>query len=74
MSHTRLVRLLRISCLAGVFAAPPASATNGMALSGYGPVAAGLGGASQAYYNGNFGAINNPATLTLMDAGGRLAD
>ncbi len=72
MNQTTLARLVRISWLAGVIAAPPSSATNGMALSGYGPVATSLGGASQAYYNGNFGAINNPATLSLTDAGGRL--
>jgi len=72
MNHTSLARLVRLSLLVGVVAAPPSSATNGMALSGYGPVAASLGGASQAYYNGNFGAVNNPATLSLMDAGGRL--
>ena len=72
MNQTSLGRLVCISFLVGVVAAPPSSATNGMALSGYGPVATSLGGASQAYYNGNFGVINNPATLSLMDAGGRL--
>ncbi len=47
-----------------------ARATNGMALSGYGPVAMGMGGASTAYDNGNYGAINNPTTLGLMEEGG----
>jgi long-chain fatty acid transport protein len=43
-----------------------AHASNGMALSGYGPVAMSMGGAAVAYDNGNYGAINNPATLGLM--------
>ncbi len=47
-------------------------ATNGMALSGYGPISMSLGGAATAYDNGNFGAINNPATLALMEEGRRV--
>nr|WP_242470920.1 outer membrane protein transport protein [Thiocystis violacea] len=43
-----------------------------MALPGYGATADGLGGASQAYDSGNYGAINNVATLALMPEGGRL--
>lgn len=51
---------------------PVAHATNGMALSGYCPVAMSLGGAAVAYDNGDYGAINNPATLGLMEEGSRL--
>ena len=42
-----------------------AMATNGMLLEGYGPVAAGIGGASMAYDNGT-------ATLGLMGEGSRV--
>lgn len=48
-----------------------AYATNGMALSDYGAIPGGLGGASQAFDTGNFGAINNAATLGLMEPGSR---
>lgn len=53
-------------------ALPLAHATNGMLLEGYGPVAAGMGGASTATDNGLAAATNNPATLGLMGAGSRL--
>lgn len=43
-----------------------AYATNGMAPAGFGPIAEGLGGASQAIDTGNFSAINNAAALSLM--------
>lgn len=56
----------------GVTATPLAHATNGMNLEGYGPVAAGMGGASMAYDNGTAAVMNNPATLGLMKEGSRL--
>ena len=49
-----------------------ASATNGMNMEGYGPVAAAMGGASMAYDNGSAAMMNNPATIGLMEEGGRL--
>lgn len=56
------------------FAVPGAAmATNGMIMEGYGPIAAGMGGASMAYDNGSAAMANNPATLGLM-ANGRRAD
>ncbi len=59
--------------LAG-FALPNiASATDGMDMEGYGPVAAAMGGASMAYDNGTAAMMNNPATMALM-ADGRRAD
>ncbi len=48
-----------------------AYATNGMNLAGYGPEAAGMGGASMAYDNGPAAMMNNPATLSLMANGNR---
>jgi long-chain fatty acid transport protein len=51
---------------------PPASATNGMNMEGYGPIATGMGGASMAYDNGTAAVMNNPATLGLMPEGNRL--
>lgn len=53
-------------------AVPLAQATNGMLLEGYGPVAAGMGGASTATENGLAAVTNNPATLGLMGKGSRL--
>jgi long-chain fatty acid transport protein len=53
----------------GVMASPLAHATNGMLMEGYGPIAAGMGGASMAYDNGNAAMANNPATLGLMADG-----
>ena len=47
-------------------------ATNGMALEGYGPEAAAMGGASMAYDNGVAAVANNPATLGLMTGESRL--
>ncbi|MDA8129585.1 MAG: outer membrane protein transport protein [Betaproteobacteria bacterium] len=49
-----------------------ALATNGMLMEGYGPIAAGMGGASMAYDNGTAAMANNPATLGLMPEGSRL--
>ena len=48
-----------------------AGATNGMNMEGYGPIAAGVGGASMAYDNGTAAVINNPATLALANEGHR---
>jgi len=44
-------------------------ATNGMNLEGYGPISAGMGGASFAFYNGTAAMMNNPATLALFPDG-----
>lgn len=59
--------------LAAVGLAAPglAMATNGMIMEGYGPIAAGMGGASMAYDNGTAAMANNPATLGLMANGNR---
>jgi long-chain fatty acid transport protein len=59
--------------LAAVGLAVPglAMATNGMIMEGYGPIAAGMGGASMAYDNGTAAMANNPATLGLMADGSR---
>lgn len=54
------------------FISPAAYATNGMNLEGYGPIAAAMGGASQAYDNGTAAVMNNPATLGLMPEGTRI--
>jgi len=43
-----------------------------MNLEGYGPIAAGMGGASFAFDNGTAAVMNNPATLSLMPEGFRL--
>jgi long-chain fatty acid transport protein len=58
--------------LAAVLLSSPLSATNGMNLEGYGPVATAMGGASFAYDNGTAAVINNPATLGLMTESARL--
>ena len=49
-----------------------AMATNGMVLEGYGPISAGMGGASQAIDHGNAAMAQNPATLSLAQDGARL--
>ncbi len=49
-----------------------ASATNGMNMEAYGPIALGMGGASMAYDNGVAAVMNNPATLSLMSGKKRL--
>jgi long-chain fatty acid transport protein len=49
-----------------------ALATNGMIMEGYGPIAAGMGGAAMAYDNGTAALANNPATLALMADGSRI--
>ncbi|MHB1185969.1 OmpP1/FadL family transporter [Thiobacillus sp.] len=64
----------RAAMLAAVGLVTPdlAMATNGMVMEGYGPIAAGMGGASMAYENGSAALANNPATLGLMAAGNRI--
>jgi long-chain fatty acid transport protein len=51
-----------------------ASATHGMNMEGYGPVALGMGGVSMAYDNGVAAVMNNPATLALMADGSSRLD
>ncbi|HEY9145466.1 MAG TPA: outer membrane protein transport protein [Thiobacillus sp.] len=69
MQHNKLA-----ATLAAVGLAVPglAMATNGMLMEGYGPIAAGMGGASMAYDNGTAAMANNPATLGLMADGSRV--
>jgi long-chain fatty acid transport protein len=67
MKFTRVFACMALAGLAG-----NAYATNGMNLEGYGPIAAGMGGASMAYDNGTAAVMNNPATLGLMADGNRL--
>ncbi|MEW6589560.1 MAG: outer membrane protein transport protein [Pseudomonadota bacterium] len=64
----------RAATLAALGLAVPgfAHATNGMLMEGYGPIAAGLGGAAMAYDNGTAAMANNPATLALMAPGSRV--
>lgn len=68
----KTMKWLGFAVLGILLFAPPAFATNGMNLEGYGPVATGVGGASMAYDNGTFGMMNNPATLGLGAQGDRL--
>jgi long-chain fatty acid transport protein len=64
---------LRLIPLAALCASVlPAWATNGMNMEGYGPVSAGMGGASQAIDHGTAAMAQNPATLGLMGPGARL--
>jgi long-chain fatty acid transport protein len=65
------VRASLPSLLAAAFSLP-ALATNGMNMEGYGPVAAGMGGAGMAYDTGTAALMNNPATLALMQDGTRV--
>jgi len=58
----------------GAMSAQQAHATNGMNLSGYGPEATAMGGASMAYDNGVAAVMNNPATLGLMKDGSSRVD
>lgn len=62
----KMNKVLVALCVAGVCAPQFANATNGMNLSGYGPEAHAMGGASMAYDNGTAAVMNNPATLGLM--------
>lgn len=65
-------KILSMAVAAAIYAPLSAWATNGMNLEGYGPIALGMGGASMAYDNGTAAVMNNPATLGLMNEGGRL--
>lgn len=67
MKFSRVFASMALAGLAG-----SAYATNGMNLEGYGPISAGMGGASMAYDNGNAAMMNNPATLGLAADGNRL--
>ena len=62
-------KTLIAASISSVLAAPAVYATNGMNIEGYGPIAAGMGGASMAYENGSAATMNNPATLGLMNDG-----
>lgn len=67
MKNTKRLHAVAVSV---ALAAPmSALATNGMNLEGYGPEAAGMGGASMAHDNGAAAMLNNPATLGLMADG-----
>ena len=59
--------LMALALLAGIPAA--AMATNGMNLEGYGPISAGMGGASFGFHNGTAAMMNNPATLGFFADG-----
>lgn len=68
----KLKRLIGAMAVAGVMVPATASATNGMNMEGYGPIATGMGGASMAYDNGVAALMNNPATLGLAPQGDRM--
>ncbi|MBI4625141.1 MAG: outer membrane protein transport protein [Verrucomicrobia bacterium] len=64
--------VIAITALLALLAPHPLSATNGMNMEGYGPIATAMGGASLAFDNGTAAVINNPATLGLMAGRARL--
>ena len=68
----RMNRLAATLAAVGLAAPSLATATNGMIMEGYGPIAAGMGGAAMAYDNGTAAMANNPATLGLMANGSRI--
>jgi len=68
----QLNKLAATLAAVGLAVPGPAMATNGMIMEGYGPIAAGMGGASMAYENGTAALANNPATLGLMGDGSRV--
>ncbi|MGA9164501.1 MAG: outer membrane protein transport protein [Thiobacillus sp.] len=68
----QLNKLAATLAAAGLAVPSMAMATNGMIMEGYGPIAAGMGGASMAYDNGSAALANNPATLGLMAEGSRV--
>ena len=68
----QLNKLAATLAVVGLAAPSLAMATNGMVMEGYGPIAAGMGGAAMAYDNGTAALANNPATLALMADGSRL--
>lgn len=67
MQLTKLAAAMACMAIPGL-----ASATNGMNMEAYGPIALGMGGASMAYDNGSAAMMNNPATLGMMDDSHRL--
>ncbi len=66
---TRSAKLISLTPLCALLAAASAYATNGMLMEGYGPIASGMGGTSQAIDHGNAAMAQNPATLALMADG-----
>lgn len=68
----RITKIAASVMTMGMAISPFAHATNGMNLSGYGPEAHAMGGASMAYDNGTAATMNNPATLGLMKEGSRV--
>src|SRR5512143_667986 len=68
----QLNKLAATLAAVGLAAPSLALATNGMLMEGYGPIAAGMGGAAMAYDNGTAALANNPATLGLMADGNRI--
>ncbi|MEO5365182.1 MAG: outer membrane protein transport protein [Magnetococcus sp. WYHC-3] len=71
MQQQMRISTLALAAITGL-AAAPALATNAMNLEGYGARAHAMGGAGMAYDTGNSGVMNNPATLSMMDAEARL--
>ncbi|HSG28837.1 MAG TPA: hypothetical protein VLA34_10180, partial [Candidatus Krumholzibacterium sp.] len=61
-SLTIVLAILAVVSLTG----QSAMATNGMNLEGYGPIAAGMGGASMGYWNGSAAMMGNPATISFL--------
>ena len=68
----QLKKLVATLAAVGMTVPGLALATNGMLMEGYGPIAAGMGGAAMAYDNGTAAMANNPATLGLMADGSRI--
>lgn len=68
----KLKKIVGVLAAIGIAAPGVALATNGMNLEGYGPIAAGMGGASMAYDHGTAAMINNPATLGMAAQGNRV--
>lgn len=74
MRTTSKFNMVRLLAVAAAVAGPmtAAMATNGMLMEGYGPISAGMGGASQSFDHGTAAMAQNPATLALMSDGSRL--
>lgn len=69
---TKFRKLFCLTPLCALMAAGSAYATNGMNMEGYGPISAGMGGASQSFDHGTAAMAQNPATLALMPDAARL--
>lgn len=65
----RILATIAVLVAAALLVPGGASATNGMNLEGYGPIAAAMGGASLAFDNGTAAMMNNPATMALFPTG-----